>query len=220
MSDDTYQASSPAVRTPSPTGSYLSLALDYEPSQNDQWVREEREALLSKEERAAGALSRHRKRQRRGYSPLTSPIKEEEPAPLPTPRSTVEVTNHALKALYASGGFLDSQTGDGTYVDNLYDRDEAETQTQGEDLAHSQDDALSDSDFELEVQIERLRVRLNIALEERDTLQERCNEYKEACAQANAERASALAELKRWQQAATAASSLIHLSVPYVDYEL
>ncbi|KAJ6546247.1 hypothetical protein DFH09DRAFT_1087885 [Mycena vulgaris] len=56
ISDDTYQASSPAVRTPSPTGSYISLAFDYEPSKNDQWVREEREALLSKEERAAGAL--------------------------------------------------------------------------------------------------------------------------------------------------------------------
>ncbi|KAJ6592293.1 hypothetical protein DFH09DRAFT_1073352 [Mycena vulgaris] len=103
MSDDTYQASSPAVRIPSPTGSYISLALDHEPSQNDQWVREEHEALLSKEERAAGALARHRKRQRRGYSPLTSPIKEEEPAPLRTPRSTVEVTNHALK--YVSARF-------------------------------------------------------------------------------------------------------------------
>ncbi|KAJ7655487.1 hypothetical protein B0H17DRAFT_1146424 [Mycena rosella] len=109
MSDDTYQASSRAT----------SLALEYEQNQEAQEAREAHEAQLSPAQLAREYEHRRLKRIRLGYEYPESPIKQEASSPVSAPRPTAVAAKDKLASLFASGEFLDSQTGDQTYVENL-----------------------------------------------------------------------------------------------------
>lgn len=134
--------------------SFTTLGLDYEPSQEHHEIRMMREAELTEEERDAAAVARHRKRQRKGYSPLTSPVRQESEENQEVPRSTAEQARHIIRYvlidacfhftihlptssdLYGPFGILNSQIGAGTYIDHLIDgtmtpEPEAESQALG-----------------------------------------------------------------------------------------
>jgi hypothetical protein len=87
MSDDQSYHSSHAT----------TLGLDYEPSQADHEIRMMREAELTEEERNAAALDRHRKRQRLGHSPPTSPPKQGSEDNGDFPRSTAQQARHTIR---------------------------------------------------------------------------------------------------------------------------
>ncbi|KAJ7744486.1 hypothetical protein DFH07DRAFT_777056 [Mycena maculata] len=214
MSDDTYH------QPTSPASSVYSLHLDYEMSQQDQEIREAREAEMTTEELEAAARVRHLKRVRKGYSPASSPIKQEDSLPRsdsPPPRSTALAAHITVGQWFESGDFLDSQTGDGTYVDNLCNTGE-ESQQAGEGKASQVEEAEpTDEDFELEVQIKRLRSRLEFVLKEKDDLEWQQDKYRRAYQEADAGRNQALEKLRQWQEAAAGASPLLKLALDFVQ---
>ncbi|KAJ7713370.1 hypothetical protein B0H16DRAFT_1743351 [Mycena metata] len=204
--------------------SHTTLGLDYEQSQQDQEVRDAYEATLTPEQLEAAALRRHRKRQRLGQSPLTSPVKEEGSIlHSGGPRPSAQQAGHAFRHYYGPYGPENSQVGDGTYIDHLLDSraaldfEEYQSQSQEPDFLEEtqepEDD--DDSNHELAVQLERLRNRLEIAMRERDELQDQCDELRRASQEADGERAQLREDLGRWELAATAASALTRLLTPY-----
>ncbi|KAJ7432298.1 hypothetical protein B0H11DRAFT_2260852 [Mycena galericulata] len=202
---------------PSAASSPYSLHLDYEMSQHHQPIREAREAEMTTEELEAVRRDRHHKRVRKGYSPPSSPIKQEGVSrqgswtpPRPSAVKAVAVTGK----MYAPGEIFDSQTGDNTYVENHENRTE-ETQQEG-GTSQQPDDEPVDSDFELETQINRLQNRLNQVVVERDELQEERDEYRRAYHAADAERKEAVENLRQWQKAAAGSAALINLALPFL----
>ncbi|KAJ7208668.1 hypothetical protein GGX14DRAFT_395819 [Mycena pura] len=201
--------------------SFTTLGLDYEPSQAHHEIRIMREVELTEEERQSAALDRHRKRQRKGYSPLTSPVKPES-KDKQIHRATAEQARHIISDFYGPFGLLNSQIGEGTCIDRLIDgttvpepnTKSQEAESQAPD--HSQDpESDHDSDHELEVQVSRPQNRLKIVLQEHDELQDQCDQYKQAFRQADAERTQLREQLQQWEQAATAAFELTKLLHPY-----
>lgn len=73
----------------------------------------------------------------------------------------------------------------------------------------------NDSDHKLGVQLEHLRNRFNITLQERDDLEAERDQYRQAFEHADTERSQLREELHHWEQAATAASALKKLLHPY-----
>ncbi|KAF8185556.1 hypothetical protein K438DRAFT_1765780 [Mycena galopus ATCC 62051] len=204
MSDDESYHSSHAT----------TLGLDYEQSQAHHEIRVLREAELTEEERNAGALCRHRKRQRLGHSPPTSPKQESEDHDEMV-RSTAQEARHAISDLYGPFGFLNSQVGESTYIDHILNvptdlgpKSEPQSQEVGFLDPPQDPESDKDSDHELPVQVVRLKNRLNIALQERDDLEDQCNQYQQAYLQADAEQSQLREQLQKWEQAATAASAL------------
>jgi hypothetical protein len=133
-------------------------------------------------------------------------------------------------SLYAPGAFLDSQTGDYTYVDRLIGSD-AESQSQqvspvivaskflsgvrspqlifsGEEIQGSR--TLSNCDHEFELQ--QLKIRLRAAIGERDDFEEERNEYRAAFDNVHADREQLRKKLQKWEDAAAAASALVNLA--------
>ncbi|KAJ7153663.1 hypothetical protein C8R46DRAFT_1357075 [Mycena filopes] len=200
--------------------SFTTLGLDYEQSQAHQPIRDEYEAGLTQEQLDKAALGRHRKRQRIGHSAPSSPVKQEEASSDEAPRSSVQEARHAFRNYYGPFGALNSQVGEGTYVDHLIDSrnaPESQSQTQESDFPGEtqEPDEDHDSNHELEAQIQRLRSRLNIAMQERDQVQAECDQYRQAFEDADAERTHLHEQLRRWEAAATAASALTALLSPY-----
>ncbi|KAJ7235029.1 hypothetical protein B0H12DRAFT_1238909 [Mycena haematopus] len=180
-----------------------------------------READLTQEERDAAALGRHRKRQRLGYDPPSSPVKMEHQDAEEVPRSTAAQARHIIGDLYGPFGFLNSQVGEATFVDHFIDgaivaapKSESQLEELGEAADHY-GESDNDSDHELVVQVARLKNRLKIALRERDDLQDQCTQFQQSYHQADAERSQLRDELQRWEHAATAASSLTKMMRPY-----
>ncbi|KAJ7742031.1 hypothetical protein B0H16DRAFT_1683243 [Mycena metata] len=198
--------------------SQTTLGLDYEQSQEDQEIREAYEATLTPAQLDAAALQRHRKRQRLGYSPPSSPVKEEQnDLPSLAPRSSAQHVGHILRGYYGPYGAENSQVGDGTYIEHLINSratSDSQSQSQEPDFAEESQELEedNDSDHELVVQLQRLRNRLSIAIQERDELQARCDHLQQEYEEADSERTKLRQELQR---AAVAASTLTKILSPY-----
>ncbi|KAJ7602671.1 hypothetical protein FB45DRAFT_930085 [Roridomyces roridus] len=156
--DCTYQED-----TSSPLGSDVD-----EPSQAHQMERDERESEMSPRARAAARAQRlddARERNRfnrrllRNPAPLLQQLEDLARSPTrtrPPPRSSALDGSVIIKGLYDSPGALDSQTGDGTYIEHLQAetpmkrKREHEPDLQDDTLSHSdpnvQDDTLSQSE--------------------------------------------------------------------------
>ncbi|KAJ6463050.1 hypothetical protein C8R47DRAFT_1238726 [Mycena vitilis] len=171
--DDSYRGSSLLRSSP---------GYDYDQTQPPyQEMREKREADLSLEEleRLDGY---NRTRQRLGSSPSPPQMKEESPSPPRASRSTAVDAGLAFGELFGPLGALDSQTGDNTYVDNLLQYAMRSVSPEKSDVGISQDpeeDAQEqteddrDSDHEFHVQMQRVKGRLNVALQQRDEAQDK-----------------------------------------------
>ncbi|KAK6971396.1 hypothetical protein R3P38DRAFT_2813894 [Favolaschia claudopus] len=173
---------------------------------------------------------RYRKRQRPGLSPLTSPtnLKEESESEELAPRLSARQARGAISDLYGPEGFLNSQIGEQTYVEHLYNQSTtAEPQEQAQEIKDEEpdygisqydtqySDEVHDSDHELGVQVELLRSRLDIALRERDKWEDQYNQYRRAFEEADAERSQLREDLGKWEKAAAASSALAKLMEPF-----
>ncbi|KAF8181415.1 hypothetical protein K438DRAFT_1976138 [Mycena galopus ATCC 62051] len=137
----------------------------------------------SQQEYAKSRRWRHKKRRRLGLACSSSPIKNEDESssesdPEP-PRASAAMADRIAAMLFAPGGALHSQTGDATYVDQLCDSTgpqtpeelvseptiEIEDGTQPEYGGETQ--TQYDTDHELSAQIQLLKARLEVALQER-----------------------------------------------------
>ncbi|KAJ6536858.1 hypothetical protein B0H19DRAFT_1079268 [Mycena capillaripes] len=114
---------------------------------------------------------------------------------------------------------LNSQIGEFTYVDHLFGipaESGPKSESQSQELSSTQDpESDNNSDHELAVQVQRLRNRLNISLQERNDMEVERNQYWQVYEQADAERSQLRDDLHHWEQAATAASALTKLLQPY-----
>ncbi|KAF8217298.1 hypothetical protein K438DRAFT_1926098 [Mycena galopus ATCC 62051] len=151
------------------------------------------------EEFDPGRDERRRKRKRMNL-PVSSPIKGEDLSPdlaiyCIDSKPGCFACQFCLLDFFSNGGALDSQTGDATYVDNLLDAHyqeehweqsqqiEFEDGTQPECTEETQEHANEtqyDTDHELSVQIQQLRTRLNLALQERDDALDERDQYNTA----------------------------------------
>ncbi|KAJ7104691.1 hypothetical protein C8R44DRAFT_987879 [Mycena epipterygia] len=195
-----------------PSSCFTSPALEYEQSQNDQAVRDAREALLSPRELVDRAEQR-----RLGHE--DPEIKQQGSSPTTAPRPTAIAASDKLMSLYAPGGFLDSQTGSQTFVDTLIDyspktQSQSQSQQEQDGLGISQEsEAINDSDFELEVQVQRLRARLEFVMKERDDLSDELDEYRQAYRELEAEHYQLRQSLG---DAAVGSRALADLLLPYM----
>ncbi|KAJ7304844.1 hypothetical protein DFH08DRAFT_902892 [Mycena albidolilacea] len=98
--------------------SFMTLRLDYEPSQVHHEIYMQREAELTEEEHQYGALTRHQKRQQLGHK-SSSPLKQEGQDVEEAPQSTAQDAGPKIRQLYRLHGALNSQIGGFTYVDHL-----------------------------------------------------------------------------------------------------
>ncbi|KAJ6473958.1 hypothetical protein C8R47DRAFT_1324260 [Mycena vitilis] len=206
--DDSYRGSSLLRSSP---------GYDYDQTQPPyQEMREKREADLSLEEleRLDGY---NRTRQRSGSSPSPPQMKEESPSPPRASRSTAVDAGLAFGELFGPLGALDSQTGDNTYVDNLLqyatrsvspEKSDAGISQDPEEDAQEQTEDDRDSDHEFHVQMQRVKGRLNVALQQRDEAQDKLRK----CL---GENSRLQRELDGWKRAAGEASKLTELLVAH-----
>ncbi|KAF8177730.1 hypothetical protein K438DRAFT_1938951 [Mycena galopus ATCC 62051] len=188
----------------------------------------EHKTVAPQEEFDPGRDERRRKRKRMNL-PVSSPIKGEDLSPdlADISRSTALIASRAVSDFFFNDGALDSQAGDATYVDNLLDAHyqeehweqsqqiEFEDGTQPEYTEETQEHANEtqyNTDHELSVQIQQLRTRFNLALQERDDALEERDQYNTALKKARTDTASALEVLQKWEDAAMGASALINLA--------
>ncbi|KAF8179015.1 hypothetical protein K438DRAFT_2021724 [Mycena galopus ATCC 62051] len=163
----------------------------------------------------------HRRKRKRMNLPVSSPIKGEDLSPdlADISRSTALIASWAVLHI--------NSTGDATYVDNLLDAHyqeehweqsqqiEFEDGTQPEYTEETQEHANEtqyNTDHELSMQIQQLRTRLNLALQERDDALDERDQYNTALKKARTDTASALEVLRKWEDAAMGASALINLA--------
>ncbi|KAJ7691946.1 hypothetical protein B0H17DRAFT_1133471 [Mycena rosella] len=207
--DETYQPSSPAPSSPLPS----TLSLDRVQSQNN----EEGERELSPKYEAEATADAMRE-----------PTLLEQQLKWPGIPSIVN-----SRDLYAPQAFLDSQTSDKTFVENLLTDDDLQTQMvhsqfeEDENVGNSQESqAPVDTGFELEVWCQRLNEWLLLSLKERDILQRRCDAFQAHYHKAEDARIttvrkldSAVEELVGWRAGAATATALITLAIPYATAE-
>ncbi|KAJ6455117.1 hypothetical protein C8R47DRAFT_1082850 [Mycena vitilis] len=175
-----------------------------------------REAELSPEELARqqdmGRQTRRRWRAHYGNDVSSSPVKEESPCPTPR-RPTAEDADHLIGNLYEPFGPLDSQTGDGTYVDHLID---SWMESASQEGGISQGPAVdAHSDQEPPVQLQHVEAQRDTALRERDLAACCCYRYRKAFRAATAQNTKLRKELEKWTQAAEGASLLTKMLLPH-----
>ncbi|KAF7319242.1 hypothetical protein HMN09_00261600 [Mycena chlorophos] len=157
------------------------------------------EAAYSPATQKSRKRERHLNRVRHGASPSSSP--ESSPGPRPSAKKSRSDT----AAFFERGGFLDSQTGDGTYIDHLCGLELKREDSQLETGSDFEEDQLKDEEYS---QVQRfglsqphssphhdpkrvspaadivadLRRQLTAMAAERDGLRDECDELRDACA--------------------------------------
>ncbi|KAJ7670696.1 hypothetical protein DFH06DRAFT_1468474 [Mycena polygramma] len=217
--DDSFRGTSPPVGSP---------GLGYEQSQAHQEIRLKREAELSPEELAEqeerDRATRRKWRRYHGNDRSSSPVKEESLSPTPR-RTTAALGARVIGGYYEPFGPLDSQTGDGTYVEHLLgaweesasqEIDSWEESASQEESDEAQEPAANGgSDRELP-ELQRVEHELNTTLRERDQARDYCRRYRTVSRAAAARCAKLQEELDRWIGAAEGASALAQMLQPHI----
>ncbi|KAJ6517207.1 hypothetical protein C8R47DRAFT_1312763 [Mycena vitilis] len=217
--DDSFRGSSPPVGSP---------GLGYEQSQAHQEIRLKREAELSPEELAEqeerDRATRRKWRRFYGNDCSSSPVKKGSLSPTPR-RTAAALGARVIGGYFEPFGPLDSQTGDGTYVENLLgaweesasqEIDSWEESASQEEAGKALESAMNRGPDRELPELERVENEHDKTLRERDQARDYCRRYRAVFRAAAARCEKLQEEVDRWTGAAEGASALAQMLQPHI----